>query len=98
MMENTMKTSRRQLLKSATGAVAAFTIVPRHVLGGQGATAPSAKLAVASIGAGGRAGDDIQQVARDEGTQIVALCDVDLRPRQRGGSMIPKFPNAKVYQ
>jgi predicted dehydrogenase len=93
-----MKTSRRQLLKSATGAVAAFTVVPRHVLGGQGATAPSGKLAVAGIGAGGRSADDIQQVARDEGTQIVALCDVDLRPRQRGGSTIPKFPDAKVYQ
>jgi len=98
MTGDTMKTSRRQLLKSATGAVAAFTIVPRHVLGGQGATAPSAKLAVAGIGAGGRSADDIQEVARDEGTQIVALCDVDLRPRQRGGSTIPKFPNAKVYQ
>jgi predicted dehydrogenase len=92
-MENGNKTSRRALLKSATGAVAAFTIVPRHVLG-QGQTPPSEKLNVAGIGAGGMGGGDIQQVARDEGTRIVALCDVDLRR----ASTIEKFPQAKVYR
>jgi predicted dehydrogenase len=92
-----MKTSRRQLLKTA-GAAAAFTIVPRHVLGGQGTTPPSGKLSVAGIGAGGMGGGDIEQVARDAGTQIVALCDVDLRPRHREQTQIPKFPDAKVYQ
>src|SRR4030042_419145 len=90
-------TSRRDFLKSATGAAAAFTIVPRHVLG-QGQTPPSEKLAIASIGAGGQAGSDINQVARDSGTQIVALCDVDLRPEHRERTVIPKFPDAKVYQ
>ena len=92
-----MKTSRRQLLKSATGAVAAFTIVPRHVLG-QGVTPPSGKLNVAGIGSGGQGGADIEQVARDSGTRMVALCDVDLRPRHREQTQIPKFPDAKVYQ
>jgi predicted dehydrogenase len=92
-MGNANKTSRRQLLKSATGAVAAFTIVPRHVLG-QGQTPPSEIIRVAGIGAGGMGGGDIQQVARDEGTRIVALCDVDLRR----ASTIEKFPKAKVYR
>ncbi|MBM4026657.1 MAG: Gfo/Idh/MocA family oxidoreductase [Planctomycetes bacterium] len=87
-----VRTSRRELLKSATGAVA-FTIVPRYVLG-QGQTPPSEILRVAGIGAGGMGGGDIQQVARDEGTRIVALCDVDVRR----ASTIEKFPEAKVYR
>ncbi len=95
MSEPIGRTSRRQLLKSA-GAVAAFTIVPRHVLGGQGQTPPSEKLNVAGIGAGGRGGDDINEIAK--GANIIALCDVDLRPEHRDRTTIPKFPNAKVYQ
>jgi predicted dehydrogenase len=92
MSERTGKTSRRQLLKSATGAMAAFTIVPRHVLG-QGQTPPSEKLNVAGIGAGGMGGGDIQSVAGG-GANIVALCDVDLRR----ASTMEKFPQAKVYR
>jgi len=44
--------SRRQVL-TAGAAAATFTIVPRHVLGGPGYVAPSAKLNVAGIGLGG---------------------------------------------
>ncbi|MCL5279510.1 MAG: Gfo/Idh/MocA family oxidoreductase [Planctomycetes bacterium] len=95
MSEPTGRTSRRQLLKTA-GVVAAFTIVPRHVLGGQGQTPPSERLNVAGIGAGGRGGDDINEIAK--GANIIALCDVDLRPEHRDRTTIPKFPNAKVYQ
>ena len=95
MSQRDGQTSRRELLKSA-GAVAAFTIVPRHVLGGQGQTPPSGKLNVAAIGAGGRGGDDINEIAK--GANIIALCDVDLRPQHRERTTIPKFPDAKVYQ
>lgn len=95
MSQPTGRTSRRELLKSA-GAVAAFTIVPRHVLGGQGQTPPSEKLNVAGIGAGGQGGADINEIAK--GANIVALCDVDLRPRHREQTTIPKFPDAQVYQ
>ncbi len=95
MSESIGRTSRRQLLKTA-GAVAAFTVVPRHVLGGQGQTPPSEKLNVAGIGAGGRGGDDINEVAKQ--ANMIALCDVDLRPKHREQTTIPKFPNAKVYQ
>ncbi len=87
------KTSRRRFLQGTAGAAAAFTIVPRCVLG-QGTTPPSEKLNIAGIGAGGMGGGDIQQVARDSGTRIVALCDVDLRR----ASTIEKFPEAKVYR
>jgi len=65
--------SRRDFLAS-TAAVAAFTIVPRHVLGGPGYTPPSEKLNIAAIGAGGRGAGDIGAVSSEN---IVALCDVD---------------------
>ena len=49
---NNKKLSRRDFI-GAAGAVAAFTIVPRHVLGGPGNTPPSEKLNIAGIGVGG---------------------------------------------
>ncbi len=97
MGNSTTCTSRRRFLASATGAVTAFTIVPRHVLG-QGPTPPSEKLNIAAIGAGGQAAADIKQVARDEGTRIAALCDVDLRTQRRNAPILGQFPQAKVYQ
>jgi len=96
MSEPIGRTSRRQLLKSATGAVAVFTIVPRHVLGGQGQTPPSEKPNVAGVGAGGQGGGDINEIAK--GANIVALCDADLRPEHRERTVISRYPNAKVYQ
>ncbi len=43
---------RRRFLKGAA-TVGAFSIVPRHVLGGAGHAAPSAKITLAAIGSGG---------------------------------------------
>lgn len=67
---------RRQFLKksaSAVAAVAAFTIVPRHVLGGNGFIAPSDQLTKAIIGVGGMGRGHIPY----EGTKLLAVCDVD---------------------
>ena len=47
-------TTRRQFIATTTAAAAAFTIVPRHVLGGPRFVAPSDKVNVAIIGAGGQ--------------------------------------------
>ena len=48
---NRTKITRRTLMKGAGAGVAAFTFVPRHVLGGPGKEAPSDKLNIAAIGA-----------------------------------------------
>ena len=45
--------SRRDFLKKAGLAAGSFYIVPRHVLG-KGFTAPSDKLNIMGIGAGGK--------------------------------------------
>jgi predicted dehydrogenase len=66
--------SRRGLLRGAVASAAAFSIVPRHVLG-RGFVAPSDKVTMASIGLG-RQGQVITMefLARPD-TQIVAVCD-----------------------
>jgi predicted dehydrogenase len=51
--------SRRDFLATTGTAAAAFTIVPRHVLGGPGYQAPSDMVNVAGIGVGARGAQDI---------------------------------------
>ncbi|MBN2137968.1 MAG: Gfo/Idh/MocA family oxidoreductase [Sedimentisphaerales bacterium] len=90
MSKSNDKTSRRRFLRSSIAATAAFTIVPRHVLGA-GQTAPSDKLNIACIGIGGQGGASVNGCA---GENIVALCDVDDR---RAGGQYDRFPKAKKY-
>jgi hypothetical protein len=54
--------SRRSFLGKTAVAATAFTIIPRHVMGGQGKTAPSDLINVAGIGVGSQGGGDIQQI------------------------------------
>ncbi|MFV0589758.1 MAG: Gfo/Idh/MocA family oxidoreductase [Draconibacterium sp.] len=72
-MSKNQTTNRRKFLKSALLAGAGFTIVPRHVLGGNGHLAPSDTLTKAIIGVGGMGRGHIPY----EGTKVVAICDVD---------------------
>jgi predicted dehydrogenase len=64
------------------------------VLGGPGYLAPSEKVNVAGIGAGGMGGGDIATVAR-LGANIVALCDVD---EARAAGSFKAFPAARKYK
>lgn len=82
--------TRRQCLAAA--AAATLTIVPRHVLGGVGYTAPSEKLNIAGIGIGGQGGWDLEQMS---GENIVALCDVDW---DYANATFAKYPQAKRYK
>ncbi|HEX2977165.1 MAG TPA: Gfo/Idh/MocA family oxidoreductase [Bacteroidales bacterium] len=54
--------TRRDFLGTAGVAAAGITIIPRHVLGGTGYTAPSDLINVAGIGVGSQGGGDIQQI------------------------------------
>jgi predicted dehydrogenase len=73
-------------------AAAGLTIVPRHVLGGEGVMPPSEKLAIGGVGAGGRGADDIDDLGDQE---FVALCDVDAK---RAAAKFAAFPNARKYR
>lgn len=69
------KLSRRQFVARAAGTAAAFTIVPRHVLGGGGYVAPSDKLNVAVVGCGGQGMTNIKQLMQSDDVQVVAIAD-----------------------
>ena len=53
VMKKKKTITRRNFIKRAVATTAAFAIVPRYVLGGQGYTAPSDELTKAVIGVGG---------------------------------------------
>lgn len=55
--------SRRNFIGKTAVAAAAYTIVPRFVLGGPGYTPPSDMVNLAGIGVGSQGGSDIQNIA-----------------------------------
>ncbi|MDB4903359.1 MAG: iolG 5 [Mucilaginibacter sp.] len=87
--------SRREFLKTSTLAAASFMIVPRFVLGGKGYIAPSDRLIVASVGVGGKGGDDISHFNKTGKAEIAFLCDVD---DVRAANSVKSFPKAKYYK
>jgi predicted dehydrogenase len=87
--------NRREFLKTSAVAAASFMIVPRFVLGGKGYRAPSDRLIIASVGAGGKGGDDIEHFGRTGKAEIAYLCDVDDR---RAAGSVKAFPKAKFYK
>lgn len=89
-----LSASRRDFIKNTGIAAAGFMIVPRHVLG-RGFVAPSDKLNIAGIGAGGKGQSDISEMAKSPFVNIVALVDVD--DRQAAASR-KSFPKAKYYK
>ncbi|MGA2748367.1 MAG: Gfo/Idh/MocA family oxidoreductase [Verrucomicrobiota bacterium] len=66
--------SRRKFML-AGGAAAAFTIVPRHVLGGPGFVPPSEKITLAYIGCGTQGLREMVGMLPVPEIQIVAVCD-----------------------
>ena len=90
--KNSASVPRRTFLASAATATAGFTIVPRHVLGGQGTPAPSDKLNIAAVGVGGMGKSNLEKSATEN---IVALCDVDFA---LADPVFKKYPNAKTYK
>src|SRR5687767_13518186 len=89
------KLSRRKFIQNATLAGAAFTIVPRFVLGGKNYVPPSDTLYVAGIGVGGKGIEDVAKTAKSPNAKIAFLCDVDDRMIAEG---IKKYPEAKYYK
>ena len=95
---------RRQFMKRTAGAAAAATILPRHVLGGTGFVAPSDKVNVAIIGAGGQGRTNFRSLAQEADCQVIALADPceewDLEPyyyKGKGGRGPVKAEIEKHY-
>src|ERR1700756_4175967 len=66
---------RRKFVKVAATGALAFSILPRHVLGGPGHVAPSDKLTLAYVGCGTQGFREILPLLAVPNVQIVAVCD-----------------------
>lgn len=86
--------SRRKFIRNTAVIGGSFFIVPRHVLG-RGYVAPSDKLNIAGIGAGGKGESDLSEFAKSAAVNIVALCDVDDRQAKKSRE---RFPKASYYK
>ena len=67
--------NRRKFLGSAAAATAAFSVVPRHVLGGPGFVAPSDKINLGYIGVGTQGLRELMRVLAEPEIQVTAVCD-----------------------
>jgi len=65
---------RREFLATAAAGLA-LTIVPRHVLGGPGYTAPSDKLTLAYIGCGTQGIRELLRLLPLPDVQVTSVCD-----------------------
>lgn len=92
MKKKIRQISRREFLHGTALATAAFSVVPSHVLGLNGATPPSEKLNIAGIGVGGQGGSDLNSL---KSQNIVALCDVDWA---HAAGTFKRFPDAKRHK
>ncbi|MEM6963612.1 MAG: Gfo/Idh/MocA family oxidoreductase [Bacteroidota bacterium] len=94
MKKKSTPSSRRKFIKQSAVVGGSFFIVPRHVLG-KGYTAPSDRLNLAAIGAGGKGHSDIKNAWDDGNNNVIALCDVDTKAAERTRTL---FPKAKFYK
>ena len=86
-----MALKRRSFLKRTALAAAGLTIIPRHVLGGNGFIAPSDKITLGVVGLG-RMGLGLgRRFGALEMARIVAACDVDNTKTERFKQEIGKI-------
>ena len=69
------RVSRRKFLGQSAAAAMAFSIVPRHVLGGAGFVPPSDKVNIAFIGVGSQGLRVMLHFLKEPDVQGVAVCD-----------------------
>ncbi len=74
-MSDEKKINRREFINTAATASMAFSIVPRHVVGGKGIVAPSDKVTLAYIGCGTQGMREMVDLIANPSLQIIAVCD-----------------------
>jgi predicted dehydrogenase len=77
--------SRRRFVSAAAAALGTPLVIPRHVLGGEGAVAANDKITLAAIGIGKMMyGSHLPHFLGMPEVQVLAVCDVDTNRRQAG--------------
>src|SRR5271154_1972725 len=66
---------RRKFVEMISTGALAFTIVPRHVLGGKNFVAPSDKITLAYIGTGTQGIRELLPLLQNTSFRVVAVCD-----------------------
>jgi predicted dehydrogenase len=74
-LSHTTGVSRRKFIGATATAVAGFSIVPRHVLGGAKFVPPSEKINIAIVGCGGQGQSNMRALFQQADAQIIALAD-----------------------
>jgi hypothetical protein len=67
--------NRRKFVKVAATGALAFSIVPRHVLGGKNFIAPSDKTTLAYVGCGTQGLRELLPLLSVPGLQVISVCD-----------------------
>ncbi|MDD5519901.1 MAG: Gfo/Idh/MocA family oxidoreductase [Kiritimatiellae bacterium] len=83
--------SRRQFLKrtiAVSGIFAVPYIIPASALGKGGAVAPSERILMASIGAGGRGSSDLSWMIGEQDIQFIAVCEARKDRRDRAKNIV----------
>lgn len=75
-----MKQLNRREFMGIAGSALAFSVVPRHVMGGVGYVAPSDKINIGLIGAGTQQLGELTRLITDDRVQIVSLSDPNKEP------------------
>lgn len=73
--EKNASMNRRKFVELASTAAVAFTIVPRHVLGGKNYVAPSDKITLACIGVGTQGIRELLPLLAVPEIQVTSVCD-----------------------
>lgn len=85
MKKNGLRVSRRGFLGGAVAALAAPTIIPRHVLGDEKNVPANEKIVLGVIGIGKMMyGSHMPHFVRMPEVKVVAVCDVDTTRREAG--------------
>lgn len=87
---------RRKFITQTAMSMAAFTIVPRSVLGGKGYIAPNDRINLAYIGLGRQSLGLMENISKCKETLTLAICDVDKNKLDRFKGLAEKANEAKV--
>ena len=69
--------NRRKFIGNSATAALAFTVVPRHILGGSGFVAANDRINLGYIGVGKQAHGLLESIGACKETVVLAACDVD---------------------
>ena len=80
--------TRRGFLSTVGAAAAAPYIIPASAIGGEGRPAPSERITMGFVGVGGQGTGDMGGFMGFPEVQVLAVCDVDTRHRERAQQMV----------